>query len=72
MPRKVHRDDTGPIAAARKRLDAACMNIANVLDTGERILDCFTESRATLTFTGFVKLAHRRAGSRANGSRRRT
>lgn len=36
MTRKVHRDDTAEVAAARKRLDDACKQVAKVLDDGER------------------------------------
>lgn len=36
MPRKVHREDPPHIAIARKRMDAACIVIANVLDGGDR------------------------------------
>jgi hypothetical protein len=36
MPRKIHREDTAVVAAARKRLDAACIQVAKVLDEGER------------------------------------
>lgn len=36
MPRKIHREDSPEVAAARKRLDAACIQVAKVLDEGER------------------------------------
>lgn len=36
MTRKVHRDDTPQVAEARRRLDAACVVIAGILDEGER------------------------------------
>jgi hypothetical protein len=36
VTRKVHRDDAPAVAAARKRLDAACITVARVLDGDER------------------------------------
>lgn len=36
MARKIHREDSPEVAAARKRLDAACVVVAKVLDEGER------------------------------------
>ncbi len=36
MPRKIHREDTADVAAARLRLDAACKQVAKVLDEGDR------------------------------------